>query len=47
MTTTYRRAQHFECEEPENELFIMERDSRAMVTLNPADRLVWEAIENG
>ena len=46
MTKTYRRTQHFECEELENELVIMERDSRAMVTLNPAGRLVWEAIES-
>ena len=45
MTTTYRRAQHYECEELEGELVIMERDSQAMVTLNPAGRLVWESIE--
>ena len=45
MTTTYRRASRYECEELENELVIMERDSRAMVTLNPAGRLVWEAID--
>ena len=46
MTTTYRRTSSFESEELEDELVIMERDSRAMVTLNPAGRLVWEAIEN-
>ena len=46
MTTTYRRAQHYECEELEGELVIMERDSQAMVTLNPAGRLVWESIDS-
>jgi hypothetical protein len=46
MTTTYRRTSNYECEELEDELVVMERDSQAMVTLNPAGRLVWEAIEN-
>ncbi len=46
MTTTYRRTSRYECEELEDELVIIERDSQAMVTLNPAGRLVWEAIEN-
>ncbi len=46
MTKTYRRTSNYECEELEGELVIMERGSQAMVTLNPAGRLVWEAIEN-
>lgn len=45
MTTTYCRTSSFECEELEDEIIIFERDSQAMVTLNPAGRLVWEAIE--
>lgn len=45
MTTTYRRTSRYECEELEDELVVMERSSEAMVTLNPAGRLVWEAIE--
>ena len=45
MTMTYRRTSNYECEELEGELVIMERDSKAMVTLNPAGHLVWDAIE--
>ena len=46
MTMTYHRTTSYECENLENELVIMERDSQAVVTLNPAGRLVWEAIAN-
>ena len=46
MTATYRRTPTFECEELEDELVVMDRDSQAVVTLNPAGRLVWEAIKN-
>ena len=45
MTTTYHRTSSYECEELEDELVIMECDSKAVVTLNPAGRLVWEALE--
>ena len=46
MTTTYRRTSSYECEELEDELVVMECDSKAVVTLNPAGRLIWEALEN-
>lgn len=46
MTTTYRRISHFDCEDLEGELVIMESKSRAIVTLNPAGRFIWDAIEN-
>ncbi len=46
MATTYRRTSSYECEELEDEFVVMDRESQAMVTLNPAGRLVWEAIEN-
>ena len=46
MTMTYRRTSSYECEVLEDELVIIERGSRAMVTPNPAGRLVWKAIEN-
>ena len=46
MTTTYHRTSSYECEELEDELVIMECDSKAVVTLNPAGRLIWEALEN-
>ena len=45
MTTTYHRTSSYECEELEDDLVIMECESKAVVTLNPAGRLVWEALE--
>lgn len=45
MTTIYRRTSSCECEDLEGEFVVMERDSQAVVTLNPAGRLVWEAID--
>ena len=46
MTITYVRASRYECEELEGEFAIMELDSRAMVMLNPAGQMVWDAIEH-
>ena len=46
MTTTYRRTSSYECEELEDDLVVMECDSTAVVTRNPAGRLIWEALEN-
>ena len=46
MTTTYRRTSSYACEELEDELVVIECDSKAVVTLNPAGRLIWEALEN-
>lgn len=47
MTTIYRRTAQFDCVELEGEFAIMEPDSQAMVTLNPAGRLIWDALEHG
>lgn len=44
MAVTYHRTSHYECEELEGELVVMERNSRALTTLNPAGRLIWDAI---
>ena len=46
MATTYRRTTHYECDELEKELVVMERDSETIVMLNHAGYLIWEAIEN-
>ena len=45
MAVSYQRTRCYECEELEDELVVMESNSHAITTLNPAGRLVWEAME--
>ncbi len=41
MTTVYRRTDSFDHEEFEDELVLMELESKAVVTLNATGRMVW------
>ena len=45
MVVSYQRTSFYESEELEDELVVMETNSQAITTLNPAGRLIWEAIE--
>ena len=45
MTLVYRRAGSFDQEELDDELVVMELESRAIVTLNPTGRLIWEMLD--
>ncbi len=44
--TLYRRIADFDEEEFEDDLIVMNRETRAVVTLNPTARVLWEALSD-
>ncbi len=40
----FRRVEHFDEEEFEDDLVVMNRETKAVVTLNPTARVMWDAL---